>query len=61
MAANDQGSPNPRKIFTELLPLMFPIASSAYFPPIKAARDAKVSGMDVPSATRVIARKKNLV
>lgn len=34
---------------------MFPIAESAYSDYLAAAIEAKVSGKDVPSATRVIA------
>merc|ERR1719379_3063867 len=50
-----QGSPRPRKTFTELLPVMLPTDASAYSSSCAAILEAKVSGKDVPSATKVIA------
>lgn len=55
MLANIQGSPNPRNTLTELLPVTFPIALSAYFSCLAAAMEAKRSGSDVPNATNVMA------
>ena len=49
------GSPRPRNTFTELEPVTFPIAESAYSDCLAAVMDAKVSGSDVPRATIVIA------
>jgi len=40
---------------TELDPVTFPTALSAYFSALAAAIDANVSGKEVPSATKVIA------
>ena len=50
-----QGSPRPRKTFTELEPVTFPMAESAYYDYWAACLEAKVSGRDVPRATNVIA------
>lgn len=50
-----QGRPRPRKILTELDPVTFPTAESAYSEPCAAVTEAKVSGTDVPKATKVIA------
>lgn len=55
MLAISQGKPRPRKTLTELLPVTFPMALSAYFSFIAAARLAKRSGRDVPRATKVMA------
>ena len=55
MDAISQGRPSPRNTLTELLPVIFPIALSAFFSPTAAALEAKVSGKDVPRATNVIA------
>ena len=55
MLAIIHGSPRPRKTLTELLPVMFPIALSAFFSFMAAARLAKRSGTDVPKATKVMA------
>jgi len=49
------GSPRPRKTFTELEPVTFPIAESAYYDYLAAVIEANVSGREVPSATSVIA------
>lgn len=49
------GSPRPRKTLTELDPVTFPIAESAYYEFWAAVTLAKVSGRDVPTATIVIA------
>lgn len=49
------GRPSPRKTFTELDPVTFPTAESAYFSAYAAAIEAKVSGKEVPKATKVIA------
>jgi len=40
---------------TEFEPVMFPTAESAYLEPRAAVTEAKVSGREVPRATRVIA------
>ena len=50
-----QGKPRPRNTMTELLPVMCPIASSAYFSLIAAVLLAKISGREVPRATKVMA------
>lgn len=55
IAAMTHGRPRPRNTLTELLPVTFPTALSAYFSCTAAALDAKVSGRDVPRATNVIA------
>jgi len=52
--ASVQGKPSPRKTLTELEPVMFPMAESASGDERAAVMDAKVSGSDVPKATRVI-------
>ena len=49
------GSPRPRKTLTELDPVTFPTASSAVSDYLAAVMDAKVSGKEVPRATKVIA------
>jgi hypothetical protein len=49
------GSPRPRKTLTEFDPVTFPIASSADSEFLAAVIDAKVSGKEVPRATKVIA------
>lgn len=54
-----QGSPSPRKTLTALEPLTFPMALSAHFSLRAAAREAKVSGMEVPMATNVMAVMKS--
>lgn len=55
MVAIIQGRPRPRKTFTQFEPVMFPTASSAYLDYLAAVTEAKVSGSDVPIATKVIA------
>ena len=59
MAAISHGRPKPRNTFTELLPVIFPIALSAFFSPTAAAFEANVSGKEVPRATKVIAKNIN--
>jgi len=49
------GSPRPRKTLTQLEPVTFPTAESAYGDYWAAVLLAKVSGNEVPRATRVIA------
>mmetsp|Transcript_14103 Transcript_14103/g.31767 ORF Transcript_14103/g.31767 Transcript_14103/m.31767 type:complete len:214 (+) Transcript_14103:421-1062(+) len=49
------GKPNPKKTFTELLPVTLPMLLSAFSSPTAADLDAKVSGSEVPRATKVIA------
>mmetsp|Transcript_59978 Transcript_59978/g.168083 ORF Transcript_59978/g.168083 Transcript_59978/m.168083 type:complete len:202 (+) Transcript_59978:641-1246(+) len=49
------GRPRPRKTFTELLPVMLPIALSAFSSSCAAILDANVSGKLVPRATSVMA------
>lgn len=55
------GSPKPKNTFTELDPVTLPTASSANFSFYAAAILAKVSGKDVPSATKVIAVTPGLI
>lgn len=55
MEAMTHGRPSPRNTLTEFEPVTFPTAESAYFSAWAAAIDAKVSGRDVPRATKVIA------
>lgn len=55
MEATTQGRPKPRNTLTELDPVTFPTALSAYFSAYAAAIEAKVSGSEVPRATKVIA------
>merc|ERR1719161_1561301 len=50
-----QGRPRPRKTLTELLPVTFPMDASAYWSCTAAVLEAKVSGNEVPSATKVMA------
>ena len=59
MDAISHGRPSPRNTLTELLPVIFPMALSAFFSPTAAALEAKVSGKDVPRATNVIAKMFN--
>ena len=54
-APMSQGSPSPRKTLTELEPVTLPIDESADLSPRAACIEAKVSGSDVPSATKVMA------
>lgn len=49
------GSPSPRKTLTEFDPVTFPTAESAYFSSYAAVIEAKVSGREVPKATKVMA------
>ena len=53
MDAISHGRPRPRNTLTELLPVIFPIALSAFFSPTAAAFEANRSGKDVPRATKV--------
>ena len=55
MTAMTQGRPRPRNTFTELDPVMFPTAESAFGLSLAAVMLAKVSGREVPMATNVIA------
>ena len=55
MDAMIQGSPSPRKTLTELLPVTFPMELSAVFSLTAAILLAKVSGREVPRATKVMA------
>jgi hypothetical protein len=61
VAATAHGRPSPKNTFTELDPVIFPIASSAYFSPAAADIDAKVSGKEVPKATKVMAVTDGLI
>ena len=49
------GRPSPKKMLTEFDPVTLPTAESAYSEVCAAMTDAKVSGIDVPMATKVIA------
>ena len=49
------GRPRPRNTLTELDPVTLPTAESANLLSIAAVLDAKVSGSEVPMATKVIA------
>ena len=51
MVAIIHGTPRPRNTFTELLPVMLPMAASAQSSLIAATLLANVSGSEVPSAT----------
>ena len=53
--ATTQGNPRPRNTFTELEPVTFPMASSAVSAFLAAVIEAKVSGKEVPRATKVMA------
>ena len=55
ITATSHGKPNPKKTLTELDTVTLPTAESAYFSAYAAAILAKVSGSEVPKATRVIA------
>jgi hypothetical protein len=55
MEAIIQGMPRPMNTFTELLPVTLPMALSAVFSLAAAALLAKVSGREVPKATKVMA------
>merc|ERR1712039_309048 len=55
IAPTIQDKPNPRKTFTELLPVTLPIDASAYGSCVAAVFEANVSGSDVPKATKLIA------
>ena len=46
-----QGIPRPRKTFTELLPVILPMAASAVSSLVAATLLANVSGNEVPRAT----------
>mmetsp|Transcript_23230 Transcript_23230/g.72595 ORF Transcript_23230/g.72595 Transcript_23230/m.72595 type:complete len:305 (-) Transcript_23230:1314-2228(-) len=50
-----QGRPIPRNTLTPLEPVMFPMAASALSSCTAARREAKVSGREVPSATKEMA------
>lgn len=49
------GRPSPKKTFTQLEPVTLPTAESAYSEVLAAVILAKVSGREVPMATRVMA------
>ena len=55
MTAMTQGRPRPKKTFTEFEPVTFPTAASAQGLSLAAVMLAKVSGSEVPMATKVIA------
>lgn len=55
IAAITHGRPRPRNTFTELEPVTFPTAESAHSEVLAAVILAKVSGREVPMATKVIA------
>ena len=55
IALMTHGRPRPKKILTELEPVTFPTAESAYWDDYAAVILANVSGRDVPIATKVIA------
>lgn len=61
MVAINHGNPSPRKTLTELLPVIFPMEVSAYCSFKAAVLLAKVSGNEVPMATKVIAENKRTV
>mmetsp|Transcript_101902 Transcript_101902/g.228784 ORF Transcript_101902/g.228784 Transcript_101902/m.228784 type:complete len:351 (+) Transcript_101902:487-1539(+) len=50
-----QGTPMPTKTFTELLPVTFTMDASAHSSARAAETEAKRSGIEVPSATKVMA------
>ena len=54
------GIPIPRKTFTLLDPVTLPMDASALSSASAAALEAKVSGRDVPNATRVMAVTESL-
>mmetsp|Transcript_19138 Transcript_19138/g.42784 ORF Transcript_19138/g.42784 Transcript_19138/m.42784 type:complete len:263 (-) Transcript_19138:1962-2750(-) len=54
-AAKNQGIPRPRKTLTELEPVMFTMEASAKGSFSAAVFEANVSGIEVPSATNVMA------
>mmetsp|Transcript_16130 Transcript_16130/g.44613 ORF Transcript_16130/g.44613 Transcript_16130/m.44613 type:complete len:225 (+) Transcript_16130:453-1127(+) len=53
--AMDQGTPRPKKTFTELLPVTLTMEASAVGSSLAAEIDAKRSGIEVPMATKVMA------
>jgi len=55
VAATAHGRPSPKNTLTELDPVTFPIAESAYSEDLAAVILANVSGREVPRATRVMA------
>ena len=55
------GNPHPKKTLTALDPLMLPTAASALSDCLAAVILAKVSGKEVPSATKVIAATDSLI
>lgn len=55
------GSPSPKKTLTEFDPVTLPIAESAYGEFLAAVIDARVSGREVPKATKVIAVTDSLI
>lgn len=61
MLAMAHGRPRPRKTFTELDPVILPMAESANSDDLAAVILAKVSGKEVPKATSVIAVTASLI
>jgi len=61
IVATTHGNPKPRYTLTELDPVTFAIEASAYVSYEAAIMDAKVSGSDVPRATKVIAVTDGLI
>lgn len=55
MVATNHGSPSPKNTFTQFDPVTLPIAASANSELLAAVTEAKVSGSEVPKATKVIA------
>lgn len=60
MAATDHASPMPKKTLTALLPVTLPMEASAYTSWTAAALLAKVSGTEVPKATKTTAVTESL-
>lgn len=61
MVEMSQGRPIPRKTLTAFDPVTLPTAMSAYSDCYAASNEAKVSGSDVPSATKVMAVTDSLM
>ena len=56
-----QGRPRPRNTFTEFDPVTLPTDASAVDSQVAANIEAKVSGRDVPNATKVMAVTDGLI
>jgi hypothetical protein len=54
------GKPRPKNTFTEFEPVTFTMEASAWESFMAAAREAKVSGREVPRATKVMAVTQSL-